>query len=664
MRKRSAFAIAIATALLSLGLSVTSSVAAADEGVCVVYNPFHDGRSVSEHISRETSLEDPSYAWDGSRDGLGMHSIVPGGLPGIDVGRPEIPDTEDAVYSPFVGAITHSGWDNSGGGWFVRIAGVGDCEGVAFWALHSTRSSDDYIPTLEVTPETVVCSPGTSGFYTDINGDQIKGATKYDPHCHLILEYERSELVPQGVPSVQASYFGKAEAWFVNLRNVVSDKPGQPAYTEAADNQTAIEVPWTEWEKELLNQKTMRAATAASILIVGALSVFSLLQAVVGLARSGGPRAAVRNAGSFLKVFFLAVSFFFAAVALVGFTKGRLVQTQRVATLPTTVATTSQFEAAARYAEYGDSALLRAFYEVAVPRGADGRPSPDPNEGVVFPPSAAAAVVAGETVTDAAENIDPTQPSKYGYHLAWWAVERRWPPSDYERWVLGLTVSRAAQQQRAGLTAIAVELGTSPRKIYGSSAGAVGRTQILPSYLAPGGLCDDVAKDVWNDRRAIAECTTRHLMSRGCWGGWAQTGDVWSSFCSYNPSAWGDPQASWYWEVLDGTMKRLQEAERRFDLTATTASVVAAGLTSAETGASAIPIPIAGMEIAKEAMVLQQTGEMSTRLLTGTSAERRLVELAAYELTEGDVVAWYRFFRIWTAIFFTPEELASMGVTP
>ncbi|MGQ0600829.1 MAG: hypothetical protein ACT4QE_03930, partial [Anaerolineales bacterium] len=234
------------------------------------------------------------------------------------------------------------------------------------------------------------------------------------------------------------------------------------------------------------------------------------------------------------------------------------------------------YEAMARAVGYQDWQLLKAFYVAAVPRDAAGRPTVSPEAGKVFPPEAAAAIPFGETNAEAWGMIDPTQPGPYGAYRAWEAVTERWPVSAYERWVLGLTISATAQKQRDGLRAIAnspalqalgARLGKMIRAedIFGSSAGAVGRTQILPQYFATGALCGDApSMDVWNDPLAVAECTTRYLTVSGCWGSWWVNGDVWSALCGYNPGAWDVAEHEWYWSVLQDRMTRLTAASAQY----------------------------------------------------------------------------------------------------
>ncbi len=223
-----------------------------------------------------------------------------------------------------------------------------------------------------------------------------------------------------------------------------------------------------------------------------------------------------------------------------------------------------------------DPELLWAFYKAAVPRDENGSPVESGENGFVFPPSVAASIPFGETNQNEWGNIDPTTPGPWGYHIAWYAVEERWPVSWYQSVVLGMKISNEAKLQREGLVAIANWLNTrtdlpqrigrfiSPLEIMGSSAGAVGRTQILPSYFAPGQLCANSPMDPWNNPSSVADCTTRHLITRGCWGSWIATGDIWSSLCGYNPGAWDDPKSAWYWETLGQRATQIKTLENKY----------------------------------------------------------------------------------------------------
>jgi hypothetical protein len=315
---------------------------------------------------------------------------------------------------------------------------------------------------------------------------------------------------------------------------------------------------------------------------------------------------------------------------------------------------------------YPDWRLLKAFYAAAVPRNAQGQPVAFGEEGKIFPPEAAAAIPFGETNTDEWGVIDPTQPGPYGQYRAWEAVAQRWPPSLYERMVLGLTVSRTAQRQRDGLKAIAGNpalqalgrtLGKEIRaeELYGSSAGALGRTQILPEYFAPGALCGDAAStDVWNDPQAVAECTTRYLTVSGCWGSWWANGDVWSALCGYNPGAWNVDQHAWYWSVLQDRMTRLAAGERYARVTS--ASLV----TAVEPDERYVPTPVLGLMISE---ALLHNGR-SAYGLPGPLPE--MVAAAGPQMSRAErreaVRAAYRLFRAWLLIYYSPEELLAFGV--
>lgn len=361
---------------------------------------------------------------------------------------------------------------------------------------------------------------------------------------------------------------------------------------------------------------------------------------------------------------------------------------------------------------YRDWQLLKAFYAVAVPRNAQGRPAAADEPGKVFPPEAAAAIPFGETnADDWGTLVDPTQPGPYGQFKAWEAVVERWPVSTYESWVLGLSVSRTAQTQRDGLTAIAnnpamlalgVRLGKTIRAedLYGSSAGAVGRTQILPGYFAGTALCSDMTStDVWNDRWAVAECTTRYLTVSGCWGSWYANGDVWSALCSYNPGAWEVAEHEWYWNVLQDRMTRLAAAEIEFGVNAPAERITVAGVEygvnaevatstvpalgnslewvtpftvtealSSSTSISAtvnggerlVPTPVLGLMMTQ---TLLQNGQGATAL-PGPLAEVALLLAPQVQTPERRAVVrgLYRVFRAWLLIYYPPENLLALGV--
>jgi len=367
---------------------------------------------------------------------------------------------------------------------------------------------------------------------------------------------------------------------------------------------------------------------------------------------------------------------------------------------------------------YRDWQLLKAFYAVAVPRNAQGRPASADEPGKVFPPEAAAAIPFGETnADDWGGLVDPTQPGPYGQFKAWDAVVERWPVSAYERWVLGLSVSRTAQAQRDGLTAIAnhptvlalgARLGKTIRAedLYGSSAGAVGRTQILPGYFAAGALCGDMASaDVWNDPLAVAECTTRHLTVSGCWGSWYANGDVWSALCSYNPGAWEVAEHEWYWDVLQDRMTRLASASIEFGVKVPAERLATIEIetgansdsrTAADVITTIVPTSAGGVEWAT-AFTTTEAVSVTTPTSLTTSAGERLVPTPVLGLMVtqtllqngqgatalpgplGDVTVMlaphlqtperraavrglYRLFRAWLLVYYPPEDLLALGV--
>jgi hypothetical protein len=333
-------------------------------------------------------------------------------------------------------------------------------------------------------------------------------------------------------------------------------------------------------------------------------------------------------------------------------------------------ADSARYQAMARAVGYEDWELLQAFYLVAVPRDARGRPATNGEPGKVFPPAAAAAIPFGETNAAEWGTTDPTRPGPHGQYRAWEAVAERWPVSVYERIFLGLEVSRQAQRQREGLEAIADspaiqqlgrQLGKAIRaqELYGSSAGAVGRTQVLPGHFASGGACADMATlDVWNDPLAIAECTTRYLTTSGCWGSWWVNGDVWSALCSYNPGAWNREGDRWYWDVLQDRMTRLEAAEAQINLGPPVTNPGAAPPMAAAAGEAVVPTPVLGLLISE---ALLQGGQTAYGL--PGPLNRWLLEVAPQmRERQGEVRAVYRVFRAWTLIYYSPEELLGLGI--
>jgi hypothetical protein len=330
------------------------------------------------------------------------------------------------------------------------------------------------------------------------------------------------------------------------------------------------------------------------------------------------------------------------------------------------------YQAMARAVGYQDWQLLKAFYAAAVPRDATGRPAASPEAGKVFPPEAAAAIPFGETNAEAWGMIDPTQPGPYGAYRAWEAVTVRWPVSAYERWVLGLTVSQTAQKQRDGLRAMAdspalqalgARLGKVIRAedIYGSSAGAVGRTQILPQYFAGGALCGDVpSMDVWNDPLAVAECTTRYLTVSGCWGSWWANGDVWSALCGYNPGAWDVAEHEWYWSVLQDRMTRLTAASVQYGASLPAAEASIAIHPTATTAERIVSTPVLGLMTTQ---ALLQNGQ-GARALPSPLAELTAAAAPSVQASDRRAVVrnLYRLFRAWLLVYYSPDELLTLGV--
>ncbi len=329
------------------------------------------------------------------------------------------------------------------------------------------------------------------------------------------------------------------------------------------------------------------------------------------------------------------------------------------------VADEQKYRALAERVGYDDWRLLAAFYAVAVPRDETGHPTRDATRGKIFPPEAAAAIPFGETNTTQWDLVDPTAPGPHGQYRAWDAVVERWPVSWYERNLLGLSISRQAQQQRAGLRAITaspamLSLGLRLGKIiraedlYGSSAGAVGRTQILPNYFAEGQLCGDLpSKDVWNDPLAVAECTTRYLTVSGCWGDWWSNGDVWSALCGYNPGAWNSAPDQWYWSVLQDRMTRLTAASTGLKLQTTSNSVPAPAAYE-----NNVSTPIFGLLFTQ---ALLDGGQSAYRL--PAPFNQWVAQLAPQLANQRqEIHMFYRLFRAWVLVYYPPPTLLALGV--
>lgn len=416
-----------------------------------------------------------------------------------------------------------------------------------------------------------------------------------------------------------------------------------------------------DWELRVLQPEVLAPLRRAALgLVVFGAAAYVLLSLV---ARRQETAAPVRRSPPALEAFVKAgISLGFVAL-LVMISAGPVWPVGAAGASGYTAAE-APYQAMAKAVGYDDWRLLRAFYRAAVPRDAEGRPVAPGSPGKVFPPEAAAAIPFGETNAADWGLIDPTLAGPYGQYRAWDAVARRWPASLYERTVLGQSLSRTAQRQREGLLAIAASpaiqalgqrLGKTIRAedLYGSSAGAVGRTQILPGYFAPGALCGDLlSADVWNDPDTVAECTTRYLTVSGCWGSWWANGDVWSALCGYNPGAWEVSEHAWYWDVLQDRMTRLSAAEPLVTL--------AAEAPSPPAEERLVPTPVLGLLITQ---ALLQDGQ-GAALLPNPLPD--LVAAVAPELQtparREAMRTAYRLFRAWVLVYYAPEELLTLGV--
>ncbi|MBP7692871.1 MAG: hypothetical protein KA764_13190, partial [Anaerolineales bacterium] len=412
-----------------------------------------------------------------------------------------------------------------GGGQFVAVECQGAAQGWQMLAFHlcqiqiqaSISASNRHYT--QVTPGTVLAHECPGG------------------HTHLSLGYWASAGAQRELPCPQWYVQGR---YWVNAACLVQAQgnwAALPAYLARED----------DWELRVLQPEILTPLRRMALLVVtlgaagyvGVSLLWRPAPAARGNSAPAGPGEATLKAGIVLGFVGLLVMISAGPVWPVGASAASGYTTAE-----------APYQTMAQTVGYPDWRLLKAFYAAAVPRTATGRPALPGETGKIFPPEAAAAIPFGETNAEDWGVSDPTKPGPYGQFRAWEAVVARWPASLYERLVLGLTISRTAQRQRDGLTVIAANpalqalgqrLGKTIRAedLYGSSAGAVGRTQLLPEHFAPGGVCGDApSTDVWNDPAAVAECTTRYLTVSGCWGSWWANGDVWSALCGYNPGAW------------------------------------------------------------------------------------------------------------------------------
>lgn len=220
------------------------------------------------------------------------------------------------------------------------------------------------------------------------------------------------------------------------------------------------------------------------------------------------------------------------------------------------------WELLAKESGYNSPELLRSFYAHCVPRGANG--FPDPN-GKVFPCALAAAIAAGETNTSDWATPDPRTPGPWGQYLGY----------SYADPYFGRG-TQISNQCKRGLEAIALNAdvqrkypGITAQAIYSSIGCSVGRGQTLASHFAPGGMLASLpSKDVWGSYDVGIEAIYVHMVianhSRcGAEQSWFYSSSEHMALCSYNPYAWGDPSASWYWAKVKLTRVNIELALAR-----------------------------------------------------------------------------------------------------
>jgi hypothetical protein len=559
-------------------------------------------------------------------------------VPGIDTLGP---DGAVRNMCPDEGlAWTLAGGDPYGGGTFVAVECQAPAVGWQMLAFHLCRVD---FPT---------SASSANRVYTRVASGSVVG-WECGGHTHLSLGYWAVASDQQTLPCPQ---WRVQERYWVNAACLLKAQ-GLPAST------TLRLVPAEDWELQFLKPDLLDWLRRLALFLVTLSGVAYLAIAFLRPHVSDNPEAMFSPAfeasvKTLIWAALLGLLFLLTAGPFWPVSKMRLSRF---------TADDRQYQAVAKAVGYPDWALLQAFYEAAVPRLADGRPAATTEAGKVFPPEAAAAIPFGETDAAAWGEVDPTLPGVYGISLAWDAVAERWPPDTYEKLVLGLNVSRQARAQRQGLEALAQnpalqalgrKLGKTIRAqdLYGSSAGAVGRTQILPGYFASAGVCGDlVSMDVWNDPQAVAECTTRYLTTSGCWGSWWNTDDVWSALCGYNPGAWNRSADQWYWNVLQDRMTRLSAASVEFNLGQPVSGTVQI---LPDTRERFISSPMLGLLITQAFL---QNGQ-STYVLPGPLTPW-LRELSPYLSNyHPEVRVLYRLFRAWLLIFYSPNDLLMYGI--
>ncbi len=560
-------------------------------------------------------------------------------VPGIDVLGPA--DGEIHNMCPDDGlAWTLQGGDPYGGGTFVAVECSGRATGWQMLAFHLCRV--DFPPSAD----------SATRVYTRVAPGAVVGH-ECGGHTHLSLGYWAAEKDKQVLPCPQWRVQGR---YWVNAACILNAQ-------DLSAVASARLSPADDWELAYLKPEYLNPLRRLALFGVCIGLVAYLVLAFLRPPASDDP------ARRFSPAFEASVNglIWLGFVVLLIIISAGPVWPVSGASASRFTSDARRYQAAAQAVGYDDWTLLEAFYQVAVPRLASGQPAAAGQAGKVFPPEAAAAIPFGETNAAPWGQVDPTQPGVYGRSVAWEAVALRWPPDFYERFVLGLTVSRQAQRQRQGLEAIAsspavvamgLRLGKTIRAqdLYGSEAGAVGRTQILPGHFAPDGVCGDMlSMDVWNDPLAVAECTTRYLTVSGCWGSWWNTDDVWSALCGYNPGAWNASAHQWYWNVLQDRMPRLAAANVDLGLADPAAGPLPAG---AGGGEKYVSTPMVGLLVTQ---ALLQGGQSAYRLPGPLSA---WVQEAGPYLSEyrPEIRLVYRLFRAWVLIYYSPDDLLMLGI--
>jgi hypothetical protein len=537
-------------------------------------------------------------------------------------------------------AWTLAGGDPYGGGTFVAVECQGRAAGWQMLAFHLCRVD---IP---------ASADSNARVYTHVSPGSVVG-WECGGHTHLSLGYWAARTDQQALPCPQ---------WWVQGRYWVNAACLLKSQGLSASVARRL-APAEDWELRYLKPEILDPLRRLALFLVSLGGLAYLIIAFLRPPASADPEARYSPAfeatvksviGGGLLVFLILLSagpfWPVSSVRLSRFT-----------------ADERRYQAVAKAVGYEDWELLQAFYAAAVPRLATGQPAETAEAGKVFPPEAAAAIPFGETDAAPWGEVDPTRPGVYGRSLAWDAVAERWPPDLYEKLILRLSVSRQAQAQRQGLEAIAQsadmqalgrKLGKTIRAqdLYGSTAGAVGRTQILPGHFSPGGVCGDmISRDVWNNPAAVAECTTRYLTTSGCWGSWWNTNDVWSALCGYNPGAWNQSADQWYWNVLQDRMTRLSAASAEFDLGQPVNGTVQTLPVGQE---KYVSTPVLGLLITQAFL---QDGQ-SNYVLPGplNTALRTLSPyLSDYH---PEVRVLYRLFRAWLLIYYSPADLLMFGI--